>query len=297
MKDSRAKHWIITFQRDDLQKIKSDFDIIIDYCSKNCDYAVLKLEAGEQSGTEHYQAYFSFKYKKRKSTLIKEFPTSHFEIKRGTVQQAIDYVKKEETSIGPVYEYGDIPKEQGSNDISSEILELIKDGATFDDIAMTFTSYYIRYENNLRKLYDLVKTKHFKNNWRTLEVIYVSGDTGTGKTRSIMEHYGYSNVYRTSNYKNPFDTYDGQDVIVFEEFRNSLPLSDMLNYLDGYPLLLPARYYDKQACFSKVYIISNWPYEFQYAQEPMKDYEAFDRRVHEVFTVEELKEFLNKKDL
>ncbi len=31
----------------------------------------------------------------------------------------------------------------------------------------------------------------------------------------------------------------GQDVIVFEEFRSSLKIQDMLNYLDGYPCELP----------------------------------------------------------
>ncbi len=38
----------------------------------------------------------------------------------------------------------------------------------------------------------------------------------------------------------------------------------MLNYLDGYPLKLEARYSDKTACYTKLYIISNISLEEQY---------------------------------
>ena len=38
----------------------------------------------------------------------------------------------------------------------------------------------------------------------------------------------------------------------------------MLNLLDVYPPILPARYSDKVACFTKVYITSNLPLNRQY---------------------------------
>ena len=39
----------------------------------------------------------------------------------------------------------------------------------------------------------------------------------------------------------------------------------MLNHLDGYPLLLPCRYFNRQACFTKVFIITNIPPDAQYS--------------------------------
>ena len=42
----------------------------------------------------------------------------------------------------------------------------------------------------------------------------------------------------------------------FDEFRSSLLIGDMLDYLDCYPLALPARYANRQACYETVYIIS-----------------------------------------
>ena len=130
-----------------------------------------------------------------------------------------------------------------------------------------------------------VMQEQFKNTFRQLEVYYCYGKAGCGKTRSIMEKYGYENVSRITDYKHPFDNYKGQDVIIFEEFRSSLKIQDMLNYLDGYPLDLPCRYNNKIACFTKVYIISNIPLNEQYT-DIQRNYEetwkAFLRRIKQV---------------
>ena len=59
----------------------------------------------------------------------------------------------------------------------------------------------------------------------------------------------------------------------------------MLNYLDVYPLHLPAQYSDRMACYTTVYITSNLPLEEQYrsAQEYKPEtWRAFLRRIHNV---------------
>ena len=121
----------------------------------------------------------------------------------------------------------------------------------------------------------MFRDAQFANSWRDLDVTYIFGQTGSGKTRSVMDKYGYANCYRVTDYKHPFDTYDGQDVIIFEEFRSSLKHADMLNYLDGYPLLLPCRYFNRQACFTKVFIITNVPPEDQYPNIDKESRSAF----------------------
>ena len=125
-----------------------------------------------------------------------------------------------------------------------------------------------------------------RKDFRELEVVYIWGETGVGKTRSVMEKYGYENVFRVTNYDHPFDGYSGQDVMLFDEFRSSLPLSNMLCYLDGYPLMLPCRYANRVACYTKVYIISNIPLEKQYPNvqlEELASFEAFKRRLTSVY--------------
>ena len=106
-----------------------------------------------------------------------------------------------------------------------------------------------------------------------------------------MERYGYDKVCRITDYDHPFEKYAGEDVIVFDEFRSQLRISDMLNYLDGYPIMLPCRYANRQACYTKVYLISNVSLDEQYRNiqydEPYT-WAAFCRRIQKVieFTAE-----------
>ena len=124
---------------------------------------------------------------------------------------------------------------------------------------------------------------------REIEVAYIYGAPGTGKTRSIFEAHGAENICRVTNYRMgkgvSFDAYHGQNVLVFEEFNSQIPIEEMLNYLDVYPIMLPARYSDRVACFTKVYLTSNVPLEDQYEDIQIvhpATWKAFLRRIHRV---------------
>lgn len=72
---------------------------------------------------------------------------------------------------------------------------------------------------------------------------------------------------------------------MLEEFHSQIPISAMLNYLDIYPLTLPARYTDRTACYTKVFITSNIPLEEQYRdiqRVQMETWRAFLRRITNV---------------
>ena len=124
--------------------------------------------------------------------------------------------------------------------------------------------------------------------FRMLEIIYIYGRTDKGKTRHVMEKFGYRNVFRLTNYddKTGFDGYKGEDVVVFEEFRGKFGIEKMLNYLDGYPLKLPSRYYEKEARYTKVYLVTNVKLSEQYrgmqAEHPAT-WMAFYRRIKQIY--------------
>lgn len=131
----------------------------------------------------------------------------------------------------------------------------------------------------------VVDAEKYRTTFREMHVEYHFGKTGKGKTRSIMESHGYEDVYRVTDYLHPFDTYQGQPVIVFEEFHSNIKIQGVLNYLDGYPLMLPSRYNNKTACYTTVYITSNLKLEEQYRsiqREYWDTWEAFLRRIHKV---------------
>lgn len=251
-------------------------------------------EVGENK-TPHTHIYTCFKSRVRFQTIKKHFPTAHIEPAHGNVQSNIDYIKKSgkweqsekaETTIRGTYEeWGTVPLQKGTNTDMQELYQLIEAGYSNSEILAINNDYILNIEK-LDRVRTTLLTEKFKNIRRLdLKVIYISGATGTGKTRSVLDTHGDSNVYRVSDHLHPFDGYACQAVIAFDEFRSQIRLSDMLNYCDIYPIELPARYANKFACYDTVYILSNWPLEEQY-KEIQKEYpqswRAFLRRIHEV---------------
>lgn len=259
-------------------------------------YFCMADEIGK-GGTPHTHIYVCFYSRVRFSTIKKKFPPAHIETAHGSVQSNIDYIRKRgkwedtdkaETSVeGTFDEWGTAPIQKGVLKNMEELYKMIESGYSNAEI-LSINNDYILSIDKLDKVRTMLLTEKYKGVRRTeLKVVYISGATGTGKTRGVLDAHGDENVYRVSDYQHPFDGYGYQPVLVFDEFRSSLKLSDMLNYCDIYPLQLPARYANKFACYKTVYIISNWKLEEQYT-EVQKDnpesWKAFLRRIHEVRT-------------
>lgn len=268
-------------------------------------YWCLCDEIGSE-GTYHTHLYICFQNPKMHTVIGNAFPGAHRENVKGTSQQNRDYVLKDGdkynkqadgsydyvdssgkrhtgTNFGDTFmEWGEMPREQqGKSKDVEKILALLRDGANNMEIVEQVPSAMLNMDK-VERTRSMFRDAEFADCWRDLEVTYIFGKTGSGKTRSVMDKYGYSSCYRVTDYKYPFDTYDGQDVLIFEEFRSSLKHGDMLNYLDGYPLLLPCRYFNRQACFTKVFIITNIPPDEQYRNVDKESRDAFYRRITKV---------------
>lgn len=259
-----------------------------------CIYWCLCDEVG-QEGTPHTHLYVVFENAVMFSTIQKRFYGAHIEPAKGSNQENRDYVHKEgkwadsekkETNLPETFEEsGELPPEPERHQKYSEaVLMMLQNGATNAEILQELPTA-MNHLPHIDRARQALLEEQFRTKWRTLEVYYIWGQTGVGKTRSVMEKYGYENVYRVTNYTHPFDQYQGQDIILFDEFRSSLPLSDMLTYLDGYPVMLPCRYADKVACFTKVYVVSNLAFDEQYPiiqQEQPHSWAAFKRRFNSI---------------
>ncbi|MEG1926685.1 MAG: replication protein [Ruthenibacterium sp.] len=246
-------------------------------------------------GTPHTHLYLLFQNAVMFDTLHKAFYGAHIEAAQGSNQANYEYIRKagkwaddekSETNLPDTFEEsGALPTERAKGQTDSEaILTMLQQGASEYDVLQAFPSSMNKIDkiNQTRQI--LLREKS-KNEFRNLDVTYLWGATGTGKARSIMERYQYENVYRVTNYAHPFDGYQGESVILFEEFRSSLPLTEMLIYLDGYPTKLPCRYADRVACYKTVFIATNIPLEKQYPQlqqEAPETWQAFLRRIHHV---------------
>ena len=262
-------------------------------------YFCMADEIGEK-GTPHTHIYVCFSSRVRFKKVKKYFDEAHIVVPAGTVQANINYIKKSgkwedtdkaDTRVeGTFEEWGTVPTQKGNNADMQELYELIQAGYSNAEILALNTDYILNIDK-LDKVRTMLLIEKYKGTRRLdLKVVYISGVTGRGKTRGVLDEHGDANVYRVSDYQHPFDSYSCQPVIAFEEFRSSLRISDMLNYLDIYPIELPARYTNKYACYNAVYITTNIPLEEQYP-EVQKDnpetWKAFLRRIHEVRIYEE----------
>lgn len=279
-------------------------------------YFCISDEIGGKEHTYHTHIFCVFENPKLFTTIKNKFPEAHIETARGSCSQNRDYVfksgkwkdtEKESTSIpGTQVEYGELPEERVCPKPELALLyELIKEGKTNAEILEEYPEYMFDFTHIDHCRLILVQER-YKNIWRDLEVTYIYGKTGAGKSRFVMENFGYENVFRVTDYVHPFDTYRGENVLMFEEFNSSLRIHDMLNFLDGYPLKLPARYMDKQACFTKVYITTNIPLDKQYPNikdESLGTWQAFIRRINkviwyksktEIFTYDSTEEYFNR---
>ena len=304
MADKQARKWQLTINNpqdkgldhDAIKKALEQF--------KSCVYWCMSDEVGLDTHTPHTHLFFCLKTPGKFSTVKKRFPDAHIEAARGTVQENRAYVgkcgkwsedEKADTRVPDTFEeWGEIPEEpgQGARSDIAELYSKIKAGMSNAEImaANPDSAKHIHLMDKIRQ--DILEAL-YREQWRDVEVTYIFGPTATGKTRGVMEAHGYSSVYRVTDYSHPFDRYAQEPVLCLDEFRSSLLIGDMLDYLDGYPLALPARYANRQACYERVYIISNIDLREQYpnvqTNEPAT-WKAFLRRIHHVIEYREDRE-------
>lgn len=226
-------------------------------------------------------------------TLKKLFPPAHIEKMMGTVVENREYLMKdgkwkgtdkEETKLVNTFEeFGTVPEErQGQRNDLTALYDMIKEGKSNYEILEDNPNYMMQLEK-VERCREILRYEQFKNIVREMHVEYWFGDPGSGKTSGVYKLYGgYDKVYRVTDNRNPWDGYKGQDVILFDDFRAcDFDINILLKWLDIYPLELPCRYNNKQACFTHIYFTSNISFDQLYRTVQTEDastWNAFCRR-------------------
>ncbi len=298
--DTQARGWQITINNPKDKGMGHDTIKEILGAIPSMKYWCLCDEVGEQ-GTEHTHVYLKTRNPIKFSTLKGKFGTAnpHIEKVQGTPRENRDYIRKEgkwsasekkETNLPDTFEeWGELPKgHQGKRSDLSILFNMIEDGLSNAEI-LRQNPDYLKYLHHIERTRQALREEEFQDKWREIDCIYVFGETDTYKTRTYMEKFGYKNAYRITNYNGNavWDGYRGQDVVIFEEYRSQLLISEILTWCEGYPnCSLKARYADKVACFTKVIFISNIPLEEQYPnvqKESPATWRAFLRRIQRVY--------------
>lgn len=149
-----------------------------------------------QKGIPHLQGHITFKRTYRKKALIKLFPGTHWEVAKC---EDFNYEMKGEKVF-----IKDNRKKKGERTDLNVIHEMIKDGATLEEIAEAQPSNYIRYHKGIEKLQQLIQKEHESAEYTLSEccehlrvdplepeygTCVLQGAPGCGKTQFALAHF------------------------------------------------------------------------------------------------------------
>lgn len=187
-------------------------------------YLVVGKEVGE-SGTKHLQGYVEFVSSKKFETIKKYLPRAHLEVRKGTAMQAANYCKKD----GDFIEQGKISNQGKRTDIDVAC-DMIIAGRKMKDVALAHPSTYVKFHKGLTAFKSIILDP--RNQVPTVTVLY--GPTGVGKSKLAREMIEGDYYTWGPEQDKWFDGYEGQKIVIMEEFRGQLPFGMMLRLLDRY---------------------------------------------------------------
>ncbi|AJP36458.1 replication-associated protein [Avon-Heathcote Estuary associated circular virus 23] len=259
--------------------------------------AIYMMEKGE-TGTPHFQGYLEMKEPQRMSFFKKLMPRAHLEKRRGSKQQAINYVLKTmdpECSQWEITMTGEQPiitglpvaihckgtphdllkscePKKSLKERLEDVKELIRSGYNDEQIMESHYDLFVRYH----RAFALTRRIMSSPRDHEMKVIVCQGPTGTGKSRWAKETYPNAYWKQRSQW---WCGYEGQDTIVLDEFYGWLQYDLLLRLCDRYPLYLETKGGQVNCKAKTIVITTNATPESWYKTE--KYFLSFIRRVSE----------------
>jgi len=218
----------------------------------------------------------------RFSAVKKVFPSMHMEPTKGTKEQAEDYINKrgkfaeKGEQVLYIARRGEIKGAQGQRRDLEVIEDLIQQGKKPREILAMSLSYR-RYEKYIRDAY-FDKRYQDTPRSRDVNIVWHVGQSGSGKSyiqMQLAEQYGDDEVYLVTDYDHPWDKYNGERIVILDEFRGQIRFSVLMNLLDVYRIQLPCRYSNLYSLWSEVHVCTVLPPDAVY-KKMVDDFQSYD---------------------
>lgn len=226
------------------------------------------------------------------ATLHKLIPEAHLEPAKGNSIECVAYCTKVDTAQGVSISHGTI-RESGISSASAaararaELHDRVWDGMETEAqiiSALDPAPYLLHYLEKQVAARDELSDR----NDREVMVHYLWGETGSGKSYFLHHRTPQLPTYFVHDYSHPWDAYQGEPCLVLEEYHSQFAASQLLTLLDVYALRLPARYRDRWARWTEVWVVSNARLEGQYRHLQDAEPATWNAILRRFMTVEQM---------
>lgn len=239
-------------------------------------FAIIGFEVGA-TGTPHVQGFLCLK---RPISLvsIKRIPgmsRGHFESCRGSLQQNLDYCRKE----GNFLEFGTLPM-QGQRTDLERVANLVNEGKDIVTISEECPVEFIKFYKGISAL--MVCRSSYRT-WKT-DVYWYWGPTGTGKSRDAFQKASEATSFYVKDPSNKwFDGYNGQEVVIIDDYRRDFcTFSFLLRLFDRYPMSVEVKGATTQFLAKKIYLTTPKDPENTWEGRTVEDLNQLKRRITQV---------------
>lgn len=249
-------------------------------------YTIFQEEVGTVSGTTHFQGYTEFKKQKRFEAIKRILSDRcHLERRRGKQSEAIAYCQKKDSQLpnGLSVENG-TPKKSVKDKIENVIIEL-NNGGKPSDIRDEFPKQYLMNKKKILEFYiEGLGQRHLEPNNNLVHIYY--GPSGYGKTTSAWRDYPYAfkGCWPTGG-RWWWPNYKGQEVVIFDEFRENITYQDCLALFDIHPMGIENKGGNTQNVSKKIIITTIRNPKHWYGK--VSDKSELQRRIREHATIYE----------
>lgn len=241
----------------------TDYEVRWQFNDSTMSYLVFQREECPKTKRLHYQGFVVFKAPRTMKWIKKHISDkAHLEIAKGSVDSAVAYCSKVESRVEGPYIFGEKPA-QGKR---MDLIQLGEELKTkrIDTVIREGTDHWhtiarhMKFAERLERIYTKDRTRQF----RKVQTTVLYGLAGTGKTRYCFDRFDAKDVYKLDGWKKDslwFDGYEGEKVLLIDDFYGWLKWGLLLKILDGYQLRLEVKGSTTYAEWTHVVITSNKP--------------------------------------
>lgn len=185
---------------------------------------------------------------------------------RGSIQQGKTKIPYDLVEANFSIDYNSLVENTRRSETLDDKLDKLANGEISEfDLYQSESVSVLR--KNLKRISDALVTRSKKakvqGKERDMQVVYITGKARTGKSylaKRLAKEAGYS-VYETSNGKNPFDDYMGQDAVIVDDIRASdFKFNEFLKITDNHmSAMVSARYHNIDLNCKCMYLTSVVP--------------------------------------